>query len=293
MKGRLNMKFKCVSDMFTDLGRFCRKNSSLLLTIATAVGIVGTAVVSTNQGSILAEKKAEAKKKGEELSTKEVVKTVAPTVVVTAVTLTSAVALYATDRKKEASAAAALSMLASRFSRFQNKVVEHDPELKSKIEKEIMEEDIAEAKKNKEKNQKFTTLGGKDVIFTHIREGEPVLCYDNLSGKYFYSSLADLRSAMYEVNRQFQADDFVCVNDYFMHFGLPEEDYGWGIGWTNSSTYDGGLRWIDIDISQETLAGGLEVVKVEVMCGPYESDTGLFVMTGSGDETQPDYFKVR
>lgn len=283
---------KSVSDMLTGIGRFCRKNSSTLLAIGSGIGVIATAVVSINQGSILEHKKAEAEAKGEEIPKKEVVKAVAPTVVVTAVTLGCVAGLYFTDKKKEAGLTAALGMVATRFSRFQNKVVEHDPELKSTIEKEMMEEDIEEAKKKAKNDQKFTSIGGKDVIFTHIREGEPVLCYDVLSSRYFYSSIADLRSAMYEFNRQFQADKFVCVNDYFDQFGLPEEDYGWGIGWQHSFEYDGGHQWIDIDLDTEVLADGLEVVRVEVLVGPYEPDTGLFVMTGL-DETQPDYFKVR
>ena len=288
MKGR--SKMKSLNDILTGLGRFCRKNSSTLLAIGSGIGVIATAVVSINQGSILEHKKAEAEAKGEEVPKKEVVKAVAPTVVVTAVTLGCVAGLYFTDRKKEAGLTAALGMVATRFSRFQNKVVEHDPELKSKIEKEMMEEDVANAKKQRE--QKYTNIGGKDVIFTTIKEGEPVLCYDVLSSRYFYSSVADLRNAMYEFNRQFQADKFLCVNDYFDHFGLPEEDYGWSIGWQHSYEYDCGNQWIDIDLSKEVLADGLEVIRVEVLCGPYDPDTGIFAMTGL-DETQPDYFKIR
>ena len=284
------MKVKCLNDIFVGFGRFCRKNSSLLLTGATVLGVVATAVVSTRQGSTLEKKRAEAEAKGETLSKKEVVKTVAPTIAVTTATVGCAVGLFITGKKREAALTSALGMAVTRFSRFQRKVEEHDPNLKKDIEKEIMQEDIDAAKKQSQ--QKYTNIGGKEVIFTHIREGEPVLCYDVLSNRYFYSSIADLRSSMYEFNRQFQADKFVCVNDYFDHFGLPQEEYGWGIGWQHSFEYDGGHQWIDIDLDKEVLADGLEVVRLEVLVGPYEPDTGLFVMTGF-DETQPDYFKVR
>ena len=54
------MKIKCLNDIFVGVGRFCRKNSSKLLTGATIAGIVTTAVVSTRQGSILEKKRAEA-----------------------------------------------------------------------------------------------------------------------------------------------------------------------------------------------------------------------------------------
>jgi len=286
------MKVKCLNDIFVGLGKFCRKNSSLLLTGATVIGVVTTAVVSTRQGSTLEKKRAEAEANGEKLSNKEVAKTVAPTVIVTTATVGCAVGLFVTGKKREAALTSAIGMAVTRFSRFQRKVEEHDPKLKKDIEKEMMQEDITTAEKQKKQNQKYTSIGGKEVIFTHIREGEPVLCYDVLSNRYFYSSLADLRSAMYEFNRQFQADKFVCVNDYFDHFGLPEEEYAWGIGWQHSFEYDGGHQWIDIDLDTEVLADGLEVVRVEVLCGPYEPDTGLFVMTGF-DETQPNYFQVR
>jgi regulator of RNase E activity RraB len=286
------MKIKCLNDIFVGLGKFCRKNSSKLLTGATIAGIVTTAVVSTRQGSKLEQKRAEAEAKGEKLSKKEVVKTVAPTIIVTGATVGCAVGLFVTNRKREAALTSALGMAVTRFSRFQRKVDEHDPTLKRTIEKEMMEEDVEEAKKKAKSDKKFTSIGGKDVIFTHIKEGEPVLCYDVLSNKYFYSSIADLRNAMYELNRQFQSDKFICVNDYFAHFGLPEEEYGWGIGWQHSYEYDSGHQWIDVDLDKEVLADGLEVVRVEVMTGPYDPDTGIFAMTGF-DETQPNYFQVR
>ena len=47
-----------------------------------------------------------------------------------------------------------------------------------------------------------------------------------------------------------------------------------------------------LNTSNEILADGLEVIRVEVLCGPYDPDTGIFAMTGF-DETQPDYFKIR
>lgn len=268
------------------IGKFIRKHSSLILTIGASAGVIGTAIVSTRQGSILEQKRTEAEAKKENVRKAYVVKTVAPTIFVVSATLACIIGLYVTDQKKQAGLAAAVGVVSERFARFKHKVEEKDKELADEIEKDIMQEEYMRANKPNKKKELLKTIDGKEILVTEIMQGEPMLCYDPVSEKYFYSSKEDLMEERYEINRHFLLQDTLSVNEYLAFLGLPEVEWGWNIGWSIYAESDYGYKWIDIGIEEYELADGLTILKLSVPFMPHDMDPDY-------DWLNCDYYNVR
>jgi hypothetical protein len=58
------------------------------------------------------------------------------------------------------------------------------------------------------------------------------LCYDEISGRYFMSSVAKLEDANNEVNRRLIDDGDCSLNDYYDFVGLPPIPWGLQYGWS-------------------------------------------------------------
>ena len=277
---------KPLNEVCIKLGKFLRKHSSLILTIGASAGVIGTAIVSTRQGSILEQKRTEAEAKHEDIKASEVIKTVTPTIFVVTATLACTIGLYATDQKKQAGLAAAVGVVSERFARFKKKVEEKDKELADSIDKEIMEEEYARAVKPNKKKELLKTIDGKEIFVTEINEGEPILCYDSVSEKYFYSSKEDLMQERYEINRHFLLQNTLSVNEYLAFLGLPEVEWGWSLGWSTYAESDYGYRWIDIGIEEYELTDGTPIIKLHVPFFPHDLDPDY-------DWLNCDYYNVR
>lgn len=277
---------KPLNEACIKLGKFIRKHSSLILTIGASAGVIGTAIVSTRQGSILEQRKMEAEAKKEDIKASTIIKTVSPTIFVVSATLTCVIGLYVTDQKKQAGLAAAVGVVSERFARFKKKVEDKDKELADSVEKEIMEEEYAKVNKERKKKELLKTIEGKDILVTEIHEGEAILCYDPVSEKYFYSSKEDLAQERYEINRHFLLQDTLSVNEYLAFLGLPEVEWGWSIGWSTYAESDYGYKWIDIGIEEFELTDGTPIVKLHVPFFPHELEPDY-------DWLNCDYYNVR
>lgn len=277
---------KPLNEVCIKLGKFLRKHSSLILTIGASAGVIGTAIVSTRQGSILEQKRTEAEAKHEDIKASEVVKTVSPTIFVTTATLACIIGLYVTDQKKQAGLAAAVGVVSERFARFKKKVEEKDEELAKSIDKEIMQEEYMRANKPNKKKELLKTIDGKEIFVTEIHEGEPMLCYDPVSEKYFYSSKEDLMQERYEINRHLLLQDTLSANEYLAFLGLPEVEWGWNIGWSTYAESDYGYKWIDIGIEEYELSDDLTILKLHVPFMPHDMDPDY-------DWLNCDYYNVR
>lgn len=238
------------------LGAWIRKNSSLLLTIGAVGGTVGTAVIS-----------AKCQKKADEdiLEEHSTLTHHIPTIVSTAATSACIIGLYATDQKKQASLVSACLMVQNRYDEFRRAVDARGLDKTEDIDKMIAEEHCPEPVI---KTEVSVDEFDKDIFRTEIHSGEPRLCYDTISRRYFIGSLEDIMDERYQINRYFRMTGIMSANDYLKFLGLPEEEWGYGVGWdecVGEDTY--GYRWIDIYTEEEELSDGLTVLKVVV---PFE-----------------------
>lgn len=58
------------------------------------------------------------------------------------------------------------------------------------------------------------------------------LCYDHLSGRYFWSSIDGIRKAVNEVNALMNTEGTANLNDFYDALQLSETEMGFNIGWS-------------------------------------------------------------
>lgn len=74
------------------------------------------------------------------------------------------------------------------------------------------------------------------------------LCYDLMSGRYFYSSVEAIRTAESVLNKALVCGDSQMLNDLYYELGLPGTKFGNAFGW---SMYSGVANCIDIALTFE------------------------------------------
>lgn len=83
-------------------------------------------------------------------------------------------------------------------------------------------------KKAASKRMEEHPIGNSEVIM--IGKGT-VLCYDDLSGRYFKSDRETIRAAVNDCNYQLQNEMFISLNDFYEKIGLSYTSFGSKAGW--------------------------------------------------------------
>jgi Family of unknown function (DUF6353) len=223
--------------LFNDLKRkalfFVEENSSTLLTTGGVVGFVGTAVLSFRAGSksyenILAERIAKDSERLDEfpstdelpkLDKLEVVKIAAPDVlppiITGAATIAAIIMAHRMSAQKIAALAAAYSLAERNFGEYKDKVTEKLTGPK----KQAIDDELAQEAVNK-------TPGGDKVV---IVEGE-VLCFDKPGGRYFTSTMEQIRQAVNTTNAEIHNHGFALLSFFYTELGLDETTWSEEVG---------------------------------------------------------------
>ena len=100
---------------------------------------------------------------------------------------------------------------------------------------------------------------------------EKLLCYDPIGKRYFHATEAELLTAFYEANRDFNANGYIALNDVYGYLNLdfiPElHGRGWSIDYM-SEMWDN--CWIDFSYAKQQTDDGLEVYYVTAFEEPIE-----------------------
>ena len=67
------------------------------------------------------------------------------------------------------------------------------------------------------------------------------LFYDEFSGRFFKSTLAEVQRAEYEINRDLNLRDWATINEFYDYSKIPHVDAGDIIGW--STPMNGEMYW--------------------------------------------------
>lgn len=198
--------------------KFAIDNSPLILTALAATGAV-TSVALTAQATfraaeILADMPYE--------ETKDQIKAVWPLYIAPAgtlvLTLSSIIMAHQVNTRRAAAIAAAYSLSERAFEQYKSKVIDHLGEKKAGVFKDEIAQD------NVRKND-----NSREVI---ISTGE-VLCYDEFSGRYFNSTVENIRQAMNDVNHQVLTQNYCALTDFYNRIGLDgtsmSEELGWNL----------------------------------------------------------------
>lgn len=97
----------------------------------------------------------------------------------------------------------------------------------------IVEEIGVEAAKNvKDKlSEKLTDAKVADISEIKPDKNGEIRCYDEFSGRYFYSTLENLKKVQNDLNAALLRDEEVFLNDYFFAVHLDRLGYGDYLGW--------------------------------------------------------------
>lgn len=200
------------------------KHSPAILTALGITGMIGTtvlAVKATPKALDLIENKKEELDK-DKLTVVETVKATwkcyAPAAVTCVTSAACLIGASSVHTKRNAALATAYKLSESALIEYRDKVVETIGEKKEQSVRDAI------AKDHVEKNP----ITNNEVIIT---DRGYTLCYDELSGRYFYSDIEKIKKAANELNRQMLNDMYVSLNELYYELGLEGTKLGEQMGW--------------------------------------------------------------
>ena len=200
------------------------KHSPAILTALGITGMIGTTVLAvkvTPKALDLIENKKEELDK-DKLTVVETVKATwkcyAPAAVTCVTSAACLIGASSVHTKRNAALATAYKLSESALIEYRDKVVETIGEKKEQSVRDAI------AKDHVEKNP----VTNNEVIIT---DKGYTLCYDELSGRYFYSDIEKIKKAANELNRQMLNDMYVSLNELYYELGLEGTKLGEQMGW--------------------------------------------------------------
>lgn len=210
-----------------DLRKSLVKHSPGILTGIGIAGMITTTVLAV-QATPKAMRLLEEKTPEEKKSPVDVVKTCWKCYIPAAVTgVASTVCLIgasSVNAKRNAALATAYKLSETALSEYREKVVETIGEKKEKHVREEISRD--KLKKKPVEQQSVIITGNGDT-----------LCYDELGGRYFKSSMEKLKKVENELCRRMRDEMTITLNDFYMEVGLDPTDVGDHVGWDIDKGY--------------------------------------------------------
>lgn len=208
--------------------RFARDNSPLILTTVAIAGTVSTAILS---GKAALRANQILKEEQERLGMREIFPTFdarekarlvwrcyIPPAGMGVLTIGAILGVNRIGTRRTAAIAAAYSILENSFDEYREKVVEKLGERKEgALRDELAQEQI-----------KRNPVGDREVI---VCLNGDVLCYDAYTGRYFTSSVEELRKAANEINFQIIHHNYASLADFYILVGLPPTMMSESVGW--------------------------------------------------------------
>lgn len=141
-----------------------------------------------------------------------------PAVGVGAITIACIITANRIGTRRAAAMAAAYGISEKAFIEYKEKVVEKLGENK---ERDIRDE-IAQ-------NQVERNPTGQQVL---VGDGN-ALCYDAYSGRYFRSSMEDIKKAWNDTNYEILHNNYCSLGEFYGRLGLPSTQFSEEIGWSS------------------------------------------------------------
>lgn len=244
---------------------FCKRNGSTILTCLGGAGVVLTAITAIKATPKALEKLDEAKKeKGEDLTTIEKVKMAGPSYIPTMLIGTGTIACIfganLMNKRHQAALVSAYTLVDSSFKEYKQKLKElYGEETHNNVVNAIAVEKV-----DRDWGVSGSYFGQSCDLANEEACGDPVLFYEENSGRYFESTIEQVLNSMYHVNRNYTLRGYVYLNEYFDFLGLETTDYGSVMGWAPT---DDGEYWIEFNQRKAVLDDGLECIILET---PFE-----------------------
>lgn len=251
------MNFSGITKITKTVGGFAAKNSPTILTSLSVAGLVATTVMGVKATpkalAILDELEEKSTYEGKEWPSKTdkvkaTWKVYLPTALMGGATIACMIGANSINLRRNAALASLYSLSETALKEYQAKVVE---KIGSDKAKEIKEEVIKERLR--------TDPASKQEI---VRTGRgDTLCYDYMSGRYFWSSIEDVKAAINNINKTMRLDNEVSLNDFYSELSLERIgvgdllkwyiDYGYVEAALSSQLSDDGRPCLVVDFDVE------------------------------------------
>lgn len=244
---------------------FWKRHASTILTVAGGVGVILTTVSAVKATPKALESLEEAKEqKGEELTSVEKIKIAGPKYIPTILIGTGTIACIfganILNKRHQAALIGAYTLVDSSFKEYKQKL----KELYGEETHNNVIDAIAIEKVDRDWAVSGSYFGQSCDLTNEEACGEPVLFYEENSGRYFESTIEQVISAQYHLNRNYALRGYSYLNEYYEFLGLETTDYGSVMGWAPT---DEGEYWIEFNTRKTVLDDGLEVYILET---PFE-----------------------
>lgn len=215
---------------------FEHRNRATILTSLGIVGLWSTAWIAFRAGP-QAERIIEAKKKDfedilpEDKETKRVViweavkemtPVVLPPVILGGISTACIIGSNTVSSKKIATLSAAYTVADSALKTYKSKVSDVLGEKKAQQIKEAISKERVSVNPPPENDDQIIFTGNGDV-----------LCYDEYSGRYFYSNADKIGASIIKLSYDIADEMWISLNEFYIEIGLPEvkmgDDFGWRI----------------------------------------------------------------
>lgn len=218
------MFYKNVHNVAT---RYMKENASAILTAGGVVGTVATAVLTGRAAvkahDLIRDQMSNAVDPTEVSKTEKAILVwpqFVPPVLVGSAAIGSIVAANMMSAKRAAALAAAYSLSQNQLEEYKDKISEKltGPKRQA-IDDEIAQDRVTN---NPPKDKEVIILAGGDV-----------LCYDMLTGRYFRSTVEQVRKAESKINADLVNHQYASLSSFYDEIGLPATNFtdtvGWGI----------------------------------------------------------------
>lgn len=224
-------------------------NSPALLTAIGVAGTIGTAILShkaaTKAERLLSEESPHLTRK-ERASL--VWKYYIPPVVSGSLTISATILANHIGTKRAAAVAAAYTISEKAYAEYREKVVE---KIGENQERKIRDEVVQDRVRNDPLNESNVVL---------IGSGE-VLCYELYTGRYFNSSVEEIKKAMNDTNYQINNYGYASMSDFYDRIGLPRTAVSDEMGWAQD-------KLMDIDFTTVLSEDGRPCVAINFQTSP-------------------------
>lgn len=247
---------------------FCKEHAGGILTLVASVGLIATAVevgVATTKAREVVEEKKKEREAWKESSgidqppitkeeiVKECWKLYIPAAATGIASISCIVAANVITARQQKSLAAAYALMETGYKKYRGKIAERFGK----------ETDIQTA------NEVIVEQGENTADFDELDDGKKILIYDPYSERYFETTLAKIRRAMYTLNRNLAIQGCTSLNDMYMALGVSLTEEGDDIGWCVDSLfkwYD--ECWLDYELSVCNMGNGEKAYIIDTLIAP-------------------------